>query len=212
MLSFDSRSIAPQSTSFQHAPSGVRFSAVHCSSAPPSAHWSRVPLLLLQATRSAHVRLSRHIGGHHKRACCKRFVRAATIDPAGRWWIARLALPLMTYRKWLVGAVVLGVGVTAANRGCLHRKAPDEKLADHLAQTCRIARDNVDTPKRGVDELGRYLAKHTGEVMGDFGDLLTTIETIRDDREHDERALLASDRLREVTRPCRQTWLDFNDA
>jgi hypothetical protein len=118
----------------------------------------------------------------------------------------------MTYRKWLVGAVVLGVGVTAANRGCLHRKAPDEKLADHLAQTCRIARDNVDTPKRGVDELGRYLAKHTGEVMGDFGDLLTTIETIRDDREHDERALLASDRLREVTRPCRQTWLDFNDA
>jgi hypothetical protein len=118
----------------------------------------------------------------------------------------------MIYRRWLVGAVVLGIGVMAANRGCLHRKAPDEKLAEHLAQTCRIAHDNVETPKRGVDELGRYLATHTGEVMRDFGELLEAIETIRDDRAHDERAQVAADRLRAVTRPCEQDWLDFNEA
>jgi hypothetical protein len=118
----------------------------------------------------------------------------------------------MKHGGWLVGVVLVGVGVTAANRGCLQRAAPDEKLADSLAATCRIMHDNLDTPKRGVDQLGRYFLQHGGEITGAFGDMLVAIESIKDDKAHDARALLASDRIRAVSRPCETDWFEFNDA
>jgi hypothetical protein len=116
----------------------------------------------------------------------------------------------MKMTGWLFGAVVAG-GVVFAMRGCLSRSpAPDERFAGRLHDMCSIARKNVKTPETGVRQLGRYLDKHTGDLLGEWGDTIATIERIPDDAKHDERARVARDRLRKQA--CPREWQEFAEA
>src|SRR5690606_7033070 len=101
-----------------------------------------------------------------------------------------------------------------ARGGCLNdtTKAPDKRLAQHFDELCAIARGNVDTPVRGVRKLGGYLAKHTGDMLGDWGATLAAIERIPDDATHDARARLARDRLAKPLRACERDWQRFGEA
>jgi hypothetical protein len=117
----------------------------------------------------------------------------------------------MKLHGWVAGVVLVG-GVMFAMRGCLSKPAPDEKLAGRLEKMCTIARQNVHTPERGVLALGDYLGDHAGDVVGEFADTIATIEKIRDDKRHDDRARLARDRLVEPVRGCEEDWFHFWDA
>jgi hypothetical protein len=117
----------------------------------------------------------------------------------------------MKAKGWFVSALFVG-GVVFAMRGCLSSPAPDEKLAGRFDAMCKIARDNVKTPQRGVRKLGGYLSKHTGDILGEFGSTLEAIETIADDAKHDKRAELARDRMRAPVRACIGDWMQFADA
>jgi hypothetical protein len=108
-------------------------------------------------------------------------------------------------------AVVIGVGVTGW-RACLSQQDPDQRLAGRLDAMCEIAGDNVETPERGVRQLGGYLAAHFGDMNGELGDTIALIETIPDDGEHDARARTARDRIRAPLRACERTWQRFGQA
>jgi hypothetical protein len=115
---------------------------------------------------------------------------------------------------WVLGAVVAaGVGFTI-KAGCLNsERAPDEKLAGHFENLmCKIARNNIKTPEKGVRELGRYMDKHAGDMFGDFGNMLATIERIPDDAKHDRRAEKARDRLLKPVIACGRDWNRFGEA
>lgn len=118
----------------------------------------------------------------------------------------------MTARRWLAGAVVAG-GAVMMMRGCLSRTpAPDERLAGRLTDLCEIARQHVDTPEAGVRQIGRYLDRHTGDLLGEWGDTLAAIERIPDDGKHDDRARLARDRIRRPLLACQRDWMRFGQA
>ncbi len=121
----------------------------------------------------------------------------------------------MTFSKgWLVaGAIAIG-GVVFIRGGCLNQtsKAPDERLASRIEDVCDIARGNIATPVRGVHKLGAYMAKHTGDLLGDFGSMLATIERIPDDAKHDARARVARDRIRKPAIACQTDWIRFGNA
>lgn len=110
----------------------------------------------------------------------------------------------------VVMAALVGGGVIAS-RGCLD-KAPDEELAEHFDELCKIARGNVGSPEKGVRKIGRYLASHTGDMLGDLGETFEEIETIRDDKKHDARAVVARDRIQRPLRKCERDWQRFADA
>lgn len=113
----------------------------------------------------------------------------------------------------VVGALVAG-GVVFAKGGCLtgSSSAPDQKLASHFDDMCKIARANVDSPLKGVRKLGVYLDKHVGHLLGAWGDTLATIERIPDDQKHDDRARLARDRIHNSIGTCAADWLAFVQA
>ncbi len=115
----------------------------------------------------------------------------------------------MRTTAWLAATLVVAGGVYTA-RGCLNQLDPDQKLAARLGDLCEVARDNVKTPEHGVREIGHYLLKHGGEMTGELGSTLTTIEAIDDDRKHDRRAELARDRLHKAN--CGEDWQRFMDA
>lgn len=120
----------------------------------------------------------------------------------------------MTSKGWIVaGAIAVG-GVVFIRGGCLNQttKAPDERLASRIADVCEIARGNIETPVRGVHQLGSYMAKHTGDLLGDWGSTLATIERIPDDAKHDARARLARDRIRKPALACQADWIRFGNA
>jgi hypothetical protein len=120
----------------------------------------------------------------------------------------------MTSKGWIVaGAIAVG-GVVVARGGCLNQttKAPDERLASRISDICDIARGNISTPVRGVHKLGAYMAKHSGDVLGDFGDMMATIERIPDDAKHDARARVARDRIRKPAIACQADWIRFGHA
>jgi len=110
---------------------------------------------------------------------------------------------------FIAGSVVLGF---RASGGCLNSKAPDEQLAGHFEDLCEIARKNVDSPERGVRQLGRYLGSHTEDILAAFGATFQVIETIPDDSKHDERARIARDRIQRPLRACEQDWQRFGEA
>ncbi|HUJ63407.1 MAG TPA: hypothetical protein VLX92_33140 [Kofleriaceae bacterium] len=113
---------------------------------------------------------------------------------------------------WIVVVAVLGGAGVMAMRGCLSRPAPDEQLGKRFDAMCEIARANVDTPARGVRELGGYLGKHLDDVLGEWGATIATIEQIRDDDKHDARARLARKRIVEPLVRCERDWQRFDDA
>ena len=77
---------------------------------------------------------------------------------------------------------------------------------------CVIARENITSPERGVRKLGGYMAKHTGDLMADWGNTLAVIEKISDDDKHDARARLARDRIRRPVIVCARDWARFHEA
>jgi hypothetical protein len=111
---------------------------------------------------------------------------------------------------------IAAVGIVAwfmfAGSGSRDQKAPDEGLAEHFDAMCDIARENMESPKRGVRQLGRYLAKHTGDMMKQLGDTLALIERIEDDDEHDQRAVIARERMAQPLLDCERDWRRFGDA
>lgn len=117
----------------------------------------------------------------------------------------------MKLTRWVVGALIAGGVVLTMRSGCLSKgPAPDERFASRLVDLCEIARKNVDSPERGVRLLGRYLDKHTGDLLGEWGDTIAAIERIPDDTKHDDRARLARDRMRKAS--CAEDWNAFNRA
>jgi hypothetical protein len=118
----------------------------------------------------------------------------------------------MRARGWLAGAVVAG-GVVMTMRGCLSKKpAPDERLAGRLTDLCEIAKQHIDTPEAGLRTMGRYLDRHTGDLLGEWGDTLAAIERIPNDDKHDDRARLARDRIRRPLNACQRDWMRFGQA
>ncbi|MEO8699834.1 MAG: hypothetical protein ABI867_07310 [Kofleriaceae bacterium] len=110
----------------------------------------------------------------------------------------------------LAGGVVLGV---RSQGGCLNTsKAPDEVLAGRLDDLCEIARTNTSKPVQGVLLLGRYLGKHTEDILGEFGATLQVIERIDDDAKHDDRAYKARERIRRPLLECAADWQRFGEA
>ena len=99
-----------------------------------------------------------------------------------------------------------------AMKGCLSKAAPDERLAGRFDDLCDIARKNVDTPQKGVRSIGLYMLKHTDDMLGEFGATIATIEAIKDDDKHDDRAHVARDRIRAPLRACEADWMRFFDA
>jgi len=83
-----------------------------------------------------------------------------------------------------------------------NRRAPDQRLVEHLEAICDIAEDNADQPRRGVDRLFDYLADNTPAMMHDGGALLVAIEGIADDERHDARAREAAARLHAPVIEC----------
>ena len=119
----------------------------------------------------------------------------------------------MKLKGWLVGAVIAGGVVYGTRmRGCASRPDPDEKLAAHITQMCSIARDNVESPERGVRELGAFYARHVGDMLEELGDSIAAIERISDDKKHDARARVMRDRLSEAANECEPDWTHFWQA
>lgn len=118
----------------------------------------------------------------------------------------------MNKKGWLVAAALVAGGVVFARGGCLNQttKAPDQRLASRLDDLCKIAREGAKAPVAGVKKLGAYMGKHTGDMLGDFGATIATIERITDDKKHDARAALARDRWHAVA--CPADWMRFDDA
>ena len=113
----------------------------------------------------------------------------------------------------VVAALVAGGVVFTIQGGCLSSEpAPDERLAKHFDEMCVIARGNIKTPEKGVRKLGHYLDKHARHIFGDFGDMLATIERIKDDGKHDRRAEQARDRMRRPIIACARDWNRFGEA
>jgi hypothetical protein len=119
----------------------------------------------------------------------------------------------MKTKGWLAAALAASGMVYAIHTGgCLNSKAPDEKLAGHFEDLCEIARNNIDSPEKGVRQLGRYFGKHTGDMLGEFGDTIATIEKIDDEDKHDDRAAVARDRIHAPWIACGPDWQRFFDA
>lgn len=123
----------------------------------------------------------------------------------------------MKANRWLFAALVAG-GALLATRGCVGGclsdggGAPDEKLASQFDDLCAIAKGGVKDPVKGVHKLGGYLAKHTGDMMKNFGDTISLIEQIRDDDKHDARARSARGTMLAPLAACEEHWQKFGEA
>ena len=115
----------------------------------------------------------------------------------------------MKMSGWLVTALIGAGAVYGLRGGCVNSSAPDEELADHFEELCEIASHNIDSPKKGVKKLGRYMARHLDDILGDFGATIITIEKVSDDKKHDERARLARDRMQQPWIECQSEWQEF---
>jgi hypothetical protein len=113
-------------------------------------------------------------------------------------------------KAWLAAGIAGIIGVVTI-RGCTGNRAPDEKLADHFGDICKIAHDNIGSPSRGVTKLGNFFADHTGDMLGEFGDTIVLIEKVPGDQAHDDRARLARKRIVDGF-SCDQDWYEFWQA
>jgi len=115
------------------------------------------------------------------------------------------------FRGVVLGALLVG-GSIFAMKGCLSKKAPDRRVGESFDKVCAIAKKNVNTPERGVRELGRYFSAHLGELTGAWGDTIAMIESIPDDARHDKRAREARETMFEPLRECQTELLEFAQA
>jgi hypothetical protein len=65
---------------------------------------------------------------------------------------------------------------------------------------------------KGVKKLGKYFDAHTGDLLGEWGETLATIERIPDDKKHDDRARLARDRIQRPLIACNRDLQRFGNA
>lgn len=107
---------------------------------------------------------------------------------------------------------VVAVLVVVAAWWVARRNGPEERLAGRYRQLCAIAGDNVKSPSRGVDRMGVFFAAHGADMLHDYGELVTSIERIADDRRHDDRAREAGKVLRAPLHECADTFERFADA
>ena len=114
-------------------------------------------------------------------------------------------------KRLVVAALVLGTSAYAM-RGCLSPRAPDEQIAGEFHDVCSIAHDNIESPERGVRQLGRYLARHLDDMTGQFGALVSQIATINDDTKREARALEAHERMRAPLLACQDDLIAFGNA
>jgi hypothetical protein len=114
-------------------------------------------------------------------------------------------------KVWFIPALLVG-GVAAYQLSGSADRDPDQQLARRFVDLCEIAGDNIETPEEGVRKLGRYLGRHTDDMLGELGGTIQLIEWIDDDDAHDARAQLARDRIGEPLRACEQTWMEFFEA
>src|SRR3978361_967437 len=114
-------------------------------------------------------------------------------------------------RGVVLGALIVG-GSVYAMKGCLSKQSPDRKVGDSFEKVCSIAKKNVETPERGVRELGRYFSAHLGDLTGAWGDTIAMIESIPDDERHDKRAHEARDAMFKPLRACQTELLEFAQA
>lgn len=114
-------------------------------------------------------------------------------------------------KKLLVGAIVVGVGVLAM-KGCLSKASPDDQVGKQFQKICDIAKANVDSPERGVRQLGRYFGDHLGDLTGAYGDTIAMIESIPDDAKHDARAREARKAMFAPVHACQRDLLAFAQA
>lgn len=108
---------------------------------------------------------------------------------------------------WLAGLLVAG-GCWSSSSG----NAPDEKIAKRMTDVCAIAKEGSTDAVKGVKKLGKYFDAHTGDLLGEWGDTLATIERIPDDRKHDDRARLARDRIQRPLIGCNRDLQRFANA
>ncbi|MBL0216974.1 MAG: hypothetical protein IPQ07_24260 [Myxococcales bacterium] len=120
----------------------------------------------------------------------------------------------MKAKGWFVSALIAGGALFSVKTmgGCLNKAAPDQELAGRLDDLCEIARDGAAKPEAGVRALGRYMVKHTGDLLGSFGDTIALIERVPDDEAHDERARLARERIQKPLVACEADWQRFGEA
>lgn len=114
-------------------------------------------------------------------------------------------------KKLLVAAIVVGVGVFAM-KGCLSKAAPDDQVGKQFQKICDIAKANVDSPERGVRQLGRYFGDHLGDLTGALGDTIAMIESIPDDAKHDARAREARRAMFAPIHKCQGDLIAFAQA
>jgi hypothetical protein len=106
----------------------------------------------------------------------------------------------------LLAALLLGLLWTARD-GAVN--APDKKLVGHFDKMCKIAEKGIASPHRGVQKLFSYYGRNTPEMMQQWGELLVTIEKIKSDKAHDDRARLAGRRLHKAISSCERTYERF---
>ena len=92
------------------------------------------------------------------------------------------------------------------------RRSPDERIADHTRELCKIAKAGIEAPDDGVRRMFRYHGDKGPAMARDWAELLVLIERIDDDRAHDERARLAARRIHAPAARCAQTFQRFADA
>jgi hypothetical protein len=108
--------------------------------------------------------------------------------------------------------VVLAALIVVAAAWMARRHGPAERLAGRYRQICAIAGDNVKSPSRGVDRMGAFFAVHGSEMLRDYGDLVSSIERIRDDRRHDAEAREAGRIINAPLHECAETLQRFGEA
>ncbi len=112
--------------------------------------------------------------------------------------------------RWKIAfAVSVLIAVTVWSCRSRTGAPPDARLAAHERALCRVAAENVDRPRRGVERWFAYLGANTPAIMKTTGELAVLIERIPDDAKHDARAREAARRLREPMVRCAPVFQRF---
>src|SRR5688572_23544584 len=95
-------------------------------------------------------------------------------------------------------ALALGAGCESGGGG----NAPDDRIAGHHREMCKIAAHGAKAPREGVQKLFRFYGDRGPDMARDWAELLVIIERIDDDDRHDARARQAAKRIHEPVRRC----------
>ena len=84
----------------------------------------------------------------------------------------------------LGGLLLGGVMIVWAGHGC----SPEGRLAGHLEELTVVMDEHMDAPRVGVQELFDTLQDELPDMLEQTGRLMTTLDSIEDDAQRDERA------------------------